>query len=82
MWVNEAKNEVAEGLQTVAGMMAARKLRVNRRCKRVIRNIQTYVWDPNKAKRGIEEPLKQNDDECDPLRYGLHSKIHKWRYSG
>jgi hypothetical protein len=25
MWVNEAKNEVAEGLQTVAGMMAARK---------------------------------------------------------
>lgn len=82
MWVNEANNEVAEGLQTVAGMMAARKLRVNRRCKRAIRGIQTYVWDPNKAKRGIEEPLKQNDDECDALRYGLHSKIHKWRYSG
>lgn len=82
MWVNEANNEVAEGLQTVAGMMAARKLKVNRRCKRAIRGIQTYVWDPNKAKRGIEEPLKQTDDECDALRYGLHSKIYKWRYSG
>jgi PBSX family phage terminase large subunit len=82
IWVTEANNEVREGLQTVAGMTAARKLKVNRRCKRAIRGIQTYVWDPNKAKRGIEEPLKQTDDECDALRYGLHSKIYKWRYSG
>jgi len=82
IWVTEANNDVTPGLQTVAGMMAARKLRLNRKCKRVIRGIQTYVWDPNKAKRGIEEPLKQNDDECDALRYGLHSKICKWRYSG
>lgn len=80
-WVTKADNEVTPGLQTVAGMMTAQKLRVNRRCKRVISGIQTYVWDPNKAKRGIEEPLKQNDDECDALRYGLHTKINKWRYS-
>jgi hypothetical protein len=26
---------------------------------------------------GIGEPLKQNDDECEALRYGLHSKIYK-----
>jgi len=82
IWTTNANNEVNEGLQTVSGMMAAKKLRINRKCRRVIRGIQTHVWDPNKAKRGLEEPLKLNDDEADALRYGLHSKIQKWRYSG
>lgn len=82
IWVTVAKNEIQEGLQSVAGMMAARKLRLNRKCTRTLRGIMAHAWDPNKAKRGIEEPLKQNDDESDALRYGLHSKIHKWRYSG
>ena len=82
IWVTVAKNEIQEGLQSVAGMMAARKLRLNRKCTRTLRGIMAHAWDPNKAKRGIEEPLKQNDDEADALRYGLHSKIHKWRYSG
>ncbi len=80
MWVTEANNEVREGLQTVAGMMSARKLHVNRNCERLLRGIMTHVWDPNKAKRGIEEPLKENDDEADCLRYGCHSKIQKYRY--
>jgi PBSX family phage terminase large subunit len=80
IWVAEAKNEVTEGLQTVAGMMAMRKLRINRKCVRTLRGIMAHVWDPNKAKRGVEEPLKQNDDEADCLRYGLHTKIPKYRY--
>ena len=80
MWVTTANNDVAEGIQTVAGMMAAKKIRINRQCKRVIRGILTFAWDPNKAKRGIEEPLKQADDEADMLRYSLNSKIYKWRY--
>ena len=80
VWVSEARNEVLEGLQTVAGMMAARKLRINRKCVRTIRGIMAHVWDPNKAKRGAEEPIKKDDDEADCLRYGLHTKIPKYRY--
>jgi PBSX family phage terminase large subunit len=57
IWVTEANNEVVEGIQTVAGMMVMRKLRVNRQCRRTIRGINTYAWDPSKARRGIEEPL-------------------------
>jgi PBSX family phage terminase large subunit len=82
VWVTPADNAVSEGLQSVAGMMANRKLRVRKRCVNVLRGIQTHVWDPNKAKRGVEEPLKQNDDEADALRYGVHTKIPKWRYAG
>jgi PBSX family phage terminase large subunit len=80
IWVTEANNEVVEGIQTVAGMMVMRKLRVNRQCRRTIRGINTYVWDPSKARRGIEEPLAQGDDEASALRYGLHSKIPRWRF--
>jgi PBSX family phage terminase large subunit len=81
IWVTVAKNEVTEGIQTVAGMMAARKLRINCKCLRVRRGIMSYVWDPLAAKHGLEEPLKQNDDEADALRYGMHTKIQKWRYA-
>lgn len=80
IWVTDANNEVTEGLQTVAGMMAARKLRVNRKCTRLYRGINAHVWDPNRLKRGVEEPMKSNDDEADALRYGVASKIQKWRY--
>ena len=81
MWVTVAKNEVMEGIQSVAGMMAARKLRINRKCMRVRRGITSYVWDPNATKRGVEQPLKFADDEADALRYGIHTKIQKWRYA-
>ena len=81
LWVTTAKNEVPPGLQTVAGMMAARKLRINRKCKYIRRGIVAYIWDALAAKRGVETPLKKNDDETDCLRYGLHGKIQKWRYA-
>ena len=80
IWVAEANNEVLEGLQSVAGMMAARKLRINRKCVRTIRGINAHVWDPNAARRGVEQPLKQDDDEPDALRYAVHTKINKFRY--
>jgi hypothetical protein len=80
IWVTEAKNEVTEGIQSVAGMMVMRKLRINRKCVRTLRGIMAHVWDSNKAKRGVEEPVKHDDDEADALRYGIHTKIPKWRY--
>jgi PBSX family phage terminase large subunit len=80
VWVTSADNSVPEGIQTVAGLMTTKKLRINRKCQRTLRGIQTYVWDLNKGKRGVEEPEKSNDDEADALRYGLHTKIPKYRY--
>lgn len=81
-WVREAENEVDEGIKTVAGMMTNRKIRIHRRCVNLRKQLETYIWDQKAALRGIEQPLKQLDDGPDCLRYGVHRKIPKWRFSG
>ena len=45
-----------------------------------------YSWDSNKAKKGIEEPVKKNDHAVDALRYAIFTafgeKKHlKWNES-
>jgi PBSX family phage terminase large subunit len=80
IWVTTARNDVAEGIQAVAGLMTAKKLRINRACREALKGILTFCWDPNKAKRGIEQPLKRDDDAADCIRYAINSKIYPWRY--
>lgn len=82
MWVTDADNKVkgAEGgIKSVATAMAKRILRINRRCVNVLDGIPLYIWDPKASERGEEEPLKQDDDAMDMLRYGIHGKIAPWR---
>lgn len=82
LWVTEADNEVLEGIQSVAGLMAKRKLRIHRKnCPNLVRSIPVYVWDQKAALRGVEQPLKVEDDPPDALRYGIHHKIPKWRFA-
>jgi len=42
-------------------------------CKNTIREIQSYVWDAKAAKRGDDQPLKENDHAVDALRYAVFS---------
>lgn len=82
LWVVDADNEVAKGIQTVSSLMAKKLVRVHRSCTETIKGIELYAWDPNAAKRGEEKPLKKDDDNADAFRYGLHGKIPIYRYSG
>jgi phage terminase large subunit len=40
-------------------------------CTNLIKEIEGYVWDPREAKKGYDEPLKENDHAIDALRYAL-----------
>jgi PBSX family phage terminase large subunit len=83
MWVSQANNEVLEGIQTLSGLMSARKVRFHKqRCARTIRSLLNHCWDAKAAKRGVEQPLKVEDDGADCARYGVHGKIPKWRTLG
>lgn len=80
LWVTDADNSVTEGIHTVSTMLARRKLRVSKNgCPELAKRIPNYSWDEKAGKRGVEQPLKIEDDDCDSLRYGVHGKIPQWR---
>lgn len=82
-WVTDADNAVSEGIHTVSTLLSRRKLRISKTgCPRLVSRLPNYSWDGKAALRGIEQPLKVEDDECDALRYGVHGKILPWRVSG
>lgn len=82
-WVTDANNSVKEGIHTLSSMFSRRKVRVSKRgCPELAKRIPNYSWDDNAAKRGVEQPLKIEDDDVDSLRYGIHSKVPSWRVTG
>ena len=68
-------NGVADGIRTVAAMLATKRYQIHRRCKNVIREYSGYVWDPAAQKRGEDKPLKENDHCADAQRYFLRSQF-------
>lgn len=82
LWHTDADNDVANGIRVVSSLMALRKIHFSReRCQKLVSKIPAYAWDPKKALRGIEEPIKTNDDECDALRYFAKTRVAPWRIS-
>jgi len=78
--VRDAENDVLEGIRMTSTMIAKRRLRVNRdRCKNLIKEISSYVWDEKAAERGQEKPVKQNDHACDALRYLVATVVNPRR---
>jgi PBSX family phage terminase large subunit len=81
-WVLDADNSVIEGIHTVSTMLSQRMLAVNTdQCCGLEKRIPSYAWNEKASLRGLEEPLKQNDDDVDMVRYGVHGKINEWRFS-
>ena len=68
-----ANNDVKNGIQYTLSEMQKGNLFICEECVNTIRQIESYVWDPKAVERGEEKPLKENDDACDALRYGVFS---------
>ncbi len=73
-----ADNNVLDGIRKVSAMYARRTLRINRNCKGLIAENQSYVWDEKAAARGEEGPVKQLDHGPDALRYRINA-LPSWR---
>lgn len=69
----DAENEVLDGIRQVSTLLSTGTLKITRKCKKLIEEIQSYVWDPKCAKTGEDKPLKQNDHALDAMRYALYS---------
>jgi PBSX family phage terminase large subunit len=73
MHVVHANNDVENGIYKMTSEMAAGNLYVCDECTNLIREIESYVWDPRQAERGVDAPLKRNDHAVDALRYCIAS---------
>lgn len=67
----DANNQVLDGIGIMCSEMSRGNLVVMDTCKNLIREIESYVWDTAKAKKGEDAPLKKDDHAIDALRYAL-----------
>lgn len=71
----EAENQVMDGINFVRKMMNDGTVKVCKNCKNVIHEFQSYVWDKNSIKTGIDKPKKENDHALDAIRYALFTHL-------
>ena len=69
----DAENEVLDGIRLVGSFFRNGTLKICRRCEPMIKEIQSYVWDPKSQKKGIDTPKKESDHSLDALRYLLYT---------
>ena len=69
--VVHADNDVLNGIRFVSNLLANGTLKICKRCKNLIDEMGTYVWDSKAKNLGEDKPLKKNDHCEDALRYIL-----------
>ena len=78
-YVIPADNEVLDGIRATATLLAQDCLNINKSCKGLRSELQSYVWDDKAAERGEEKPVKQLDHGPDALRYYVKTILPSWR---
>jgi PBSX family phage terminase large subunit len=80
LYVVDADNEVEPGIRNMAMMLSAKRFMVHKdRCPMTQLELGNYSWDPKKAMRGLEEPIKFKDHTCDAIRYVVQTEVNEWR---
>ena len=67
--VQNAKNDVLEGIEFTRRILYDGTLKLSRLCVRIFDEFATYAWDETASQRGEDKPVKIHDDCCDSLRY-------------
>ncbi|MFD5711334.1 PBSX family phage terminase large subunit [Streptomyces pharetrae] len=73
-----ADNSVLDGIRLVSNLLANRQLVIHRSCRELLKEMDSYTWDPKAALDGHDAPLKQNDHGMDALRYALMTTRSLW----
>lgn len=66
----------ASGIMLVKDGFGLGKIRINKKnCPDLVKEVESYSFDPKKLQIGIEEPLKVNDHGLDAMRYIVNTVI-------
>jgi phage terminase large subunit len=71
--VKQSNKDVWAGIIFMKGC----RLFIKRDSKNVIREIQGYKWKKDKNDKILEEPVKENDDAMDSIRYAIYTQHKK-----
>jgi PBSX family phage terminase large subunit len=71
--VLDAKNDVIPGIRFQGQLLSNGTYKICKTCVNSIKEYSTYLWDERASKRGIDQPIKQNDHSCDAQRYALYT---------
>lgn len=74
----KASNDVLDGIRTVASLLDNGQLFISSTCTKLIEELPGYRWDDKASDRGVDKPIKDNDDAADSLRYAIYSTRHQW----
>lgn len=77
--LKNADNDVRNGIAKVSTMFSLNKLIINQSCKKLIEQLQIYIWDEKAAERGDEKPVKDNDTLCEALRKVISTVVYNKR---
>lgn len=80
--VRDANNDVMHGIEKIATLLTTGRLHVSARCKHLIDEFQSYVWDDKALARGEEKPVKLNDHCLDSLRYVINTTFTDFEIYG
>lgn len=74
--VNDKKaDSVLDGIRLVYTLINNGNLKINKRCKNLLKEMVSYSWDIKASERGEEKPIKQNDHCLDALRYAIYTVL-------
>lgn len=75
--LEKANNDVLDGIRWTNSLFALGLLRVNRKCKNLIRELGVYSWDDEKSEKSGEDcVIKIDDHAVDALRYACMTEIY------
>ena len=74
-----ADNSVLDGIRQIDSLLNAGELMIDPSCKQLQKEMSSYRWDSKATEKGIDAPIKENDDHVDALRYAVRSSRHIWR---
>ena len=76
---HRADNSVLDGIRQIDSLLNAGDLTIDPSCKHLQKEMSNYRWDNKATEKGIDAPIKENDDHVDALRYAVRSSRHLWR---
>jgi PBSX family phage terminase large subunit len=69
--VIKGKDSIRNGINTIRELFKQRRLFIHESCQNLIWELETYVYEDPKNRKGDEIPVKENDHALDALRYAL-----------